>query len=102
MEKANIHKTIDTNYKGGKVICKCGWEHPLGDGFNVYHIDNCPNCTPELKTRAQRKVTYWGGKNMTADIGENIYFVLSNGINIRYSFVGTSHTGLSMNKANTL
>jgi len=86
MDKANISKTVDTNYKGGFVECKCGMNHPLGDGFNQYHIDNCPDCTPELKVRDQRKVIYYDHdvKSLKADIGSNIYYVLSNGINVRH------------------
>lgn len=102
MKTAQVTETKDLNYKNGYLQCKCGYRKEMGNGFNGYHIENCPECTPELETRTQRKVIYGDGKNknnMTADIGTNIYFVLSNGIHMRHSFCGTSHTGLSLRKA---
>lgn len=87
MKKANIYKEINTNYENGFVECKCGNHKTLGDGFNQYFIENCPDCTPELETRNQRKVIYYDEsvKSLKADIGDNIYYVLSNGINVRHS-----------------
>jgi len=86
MERAKIYKSVDTNYKGGFVECKCGYHKDFGDGFNQYHIENCPECTPELKTRTQETVQYWDKdrRMMRVDKGENIYFVIDNGINVRY------------------
>ena len=87
MKKANINKTVNTNYKTGFVKCKCGNHHHLGDGFSQYHTDACPDCTPELETRNQKKVIYWDKdrRSLKADLGSNIYYVLSNGINVRHS-----------------
>lgn len=104
MKTAIIYKTIDKKYKDGEVVCVCGYKKTLGDGFNTYLIKNCPSCTPELETRIQRKVTYFDKvrRTLRADIGQNIYFVLSNGINIRYesNFI-TTHFG-SEKKLNNL
>lgn len=102
MEQANINKTVDTKYKNGFVLCNCGYKKELGDGFNQHYIDNCPNCTAELTTINQRKVIYGGNKCMTADIGTNIYFVISNGIHVRYSFSGRSYYNLSIQSADKL
>ncbi len=89
MKKAFINKIVDTNYKDGFVSCKCGYKKDLGDGFNQYHIDNCPSCTKELETRQQRKVVFYDEdeKRLKAEVGTNIYFVLSNGIHVRFEKV---------------
>jgi len=86
MERVEIYETIDTNYKKGKVECKCGHVHELGDGFNVYKVGNCPECS-EVKMRNQKKVILWDKeqKSLKAEIGKSLYYVLSNGINIRHS-----------------
>ena len=103
MDNAKVYKTDDLNYKNGFVKCKCGYNHPLGDGFNGYYIESCPDCTPTLKTRNQRKVIFGKRNNLTVEIGKNIYFVLSNGIHIRYSSdIYRRYTGLSERKADKL
>jgi len=102
MQRALITETELTGWKNGYVQCKCGWRKDLGEGFNGYKIANCPACTPILETRTQRKVIYGTPSNYTADVGVNTYFLLSSGISIRYSFSGTSHTGLSMRRAQNL
>ena len=103
MNIANINKTDDLNYKAGFVQCACGWHKELGNGFNGYHIDNCPSCTPELSTRLQRKVTYGKAKSLTVEIGKFIYFVISNGCNIQYSrFAERVYNGLSKRQADNI
>lgn len=85
--QAQIYKTVDTNYKKGLVKCRCGYFKELGDGFNRYFIESCPKCDKGVQTRDQRKVIYYdsGRGSLRADIGSNVYFVLSNGIHVRYS-----------------
>jgi len=87
MDTAELVKTVDLNYKGGYVECACGWRKDLGDGFNGYHIANCPACTPGLRTRIQRKVIYWDKKrhSLRADIGQNVYFNIKGSITVRYA-----------------
>jgi len=103
MQKAEITETKDLNYKAGYIECACGWRKELGDGFNGYHIANCPNCTAALTTRNQRKVIFGENKRLTAEIGENWYFVLSNGIHVRYQkVVHARHTGLTERQADKL
>lgn len=103
MERAAITETVDTNYKGGFVKCACGWFKEFGDGFNQYHIANCPACTPQLKTRDQRKVTTGRPGNLKVEIGRHTYFVLDNGIHVRYSAqVSRTYTGLSERSADSL
>jgi len=103
MQKAEVTETVDLKYKAGYIQCACGWRKELGDGFNGYHIANCPSCTSGLATRDQRKVTFGQRNNLTVEIGRNIYFVLSNGIHVRYSAnVISRHTGLSERQADRL
>jgi hypothetical protein len=103
MKIANVNKTDDLNYKGGFVECVCGWKEELGNGFNGYHIDNCPVCTPELETRNQHKVTVGKPNNYTVTLGNHIYFILSNGINVQFSkTVYSTFTGLSEKQADKI
>ena len=102
MKRTEITQTVDTGYKAGFVKCSCGYQKDLGDGFNQYHIDHCPECTPELETRSQRKVMYGSKNSYTVDIGKPVYFVLSNGINVRYSFTGQTYRGLSERQADNM
>lgn len=83
MQFANLTSTDDLNYKQGFVECACGWRKELGNGFNGYHIDVCPSCTPELQTRTQSKVMFGEHKNLTVEIGSFRYFVIKNGIHVR-------------------
>lgn len=104
-KQAEIIKTNDLNYNQGYVMCNCGWVQKLGDGFNGYHISSCPNCDKTIDIRNQRKVIYGDGENkqnMSVDIGENWYFVLTNGINVRYKKNVHTTTGLSMRQADDL
>lgn len=105
MTTAEVIKTDDLGYKAGFVECSCGWKQELGDGFNGYHIANCPSCTLDLTTRIQRKVVYndkWHS-GLTADIGANHYFAMSNGINVRYyTSKIVSHYGLTEKQADKL
>lgn len=105
MKLANVSETKDLNYQNGYVECKCGWRKELGNGFNGYHIDNCPKCTLTLYTMNRRKVTTGSpkGKNLTVKLGSFTYFVLSNGIHVQYSAsVSSVHTGLSEKMADRL
>ena len=105
MQTAEVTHTDDLGYKDGFVACACGWRHELGDGFNGYHIASCPSCTPTLNTLLQRKVIYNDKQHpkLRADIGSNYYFVLSNGIQIRYKTAGiVSHFGLTERQADKL
>ncbi len=87
MKRAKIYKTIDTNYKNGFILCQCGYKKELGNGFNEYYINHCPKCCDILETRKQSKVIYYDKKldTLRADIGSNMYFTISNGINMRYT-----------------
>lgn len=93
MIKAEVFETVDVDYKGGRIECACGWTHDLGDGFNIFKITTCPNCDKTITTRIQNKVSYWdkSRRKMRHDVGDNRYFVLSNGIHVRY-FVGHINT----------
>ena len=105
MKRARINNYLDLKYKGGYVLCKCGWSKELGDGFNGYEIDNCPECTPELETRSQRKVTVGKPNNLTVTLGNHVYFVLDgkHGIHVQFSKqVYSTHTGLSERRADAL
>lgn len=93
MKRAEIIKHVDLKYKNGYVECACGWHKDLGDGFNGYHIDVCPACTQQLEVRHQRRVIYNGTDDMQADVGDNVYFALSNGINVRYSNATRTYYG---------
>lgn len=85
MNQAEVTETIDQNYKGGYVQCRCGWRKELGNGFNGYHIANCPLCTKKLQTRNQRKVVTGNPQHgLDVSIGSHKYFVLSNGIHVQY------------------
>lgn len=86
MKFSNVNRTEDISYKGGFVKCACGWRKDLGDGFNGYHIDNCPSCSPQLFTRDQRKVITGSktGRGIDVSIGGHTYFVLSNGIHVQF------------------
>lgn len=104
MERAEVTK-YDLGYRGGFINCACGWKHDLGDGFNGYHIANCPQCTPELHTHSQRKVMYNDKihPRLRVDIGDNRYFVLSNGLNVRYAALHIqSYYGLTEEQADRL
>jgi len=86
MKTANVTNTVDLNYNNGYVECACGWYKNLGNGFNGYHIDACPACTPELETRNQRKVITGGNySGFQVTVGNHVYFVISNGIHVQYS-----------------
>jgi hypothetical protein len=87
MKRAAVTETVNTGYKAGYVQCACGWRKELGDGFDGYHIANCPECTSELHTRDQRKVTTGRpvGHGLTVSLGRHIYFVMDNGIHIQFS-----------------
>lgn len=85
MQTAQVTKTDDLNYKDGFVKCACGYEKTLGNGFNGYHIANCPQCTPDLHLRRQNTVTTGSKGNYTVRHGAFEYFVLSNGIHVQYS-----------------
>lgn len=106
MQHAQVVSTEDLLYKGGFVHCDaCNWHHELGDGFNGYHVNACPSCTPDLETRSQRKVVYNDKihSGLRVDIGHNGYFVLSNGIHVRYETSGIqSHFGLTEKQADRL
>ncbi len=102
-KNSQVYKTVDTNYKDGFVQCDCGWKQSLGDGFNQYYIGSCPDCDPTISTRNQRKVTYGRPNNLTVEIGDNIYFVLSNGIHVRFKkHIYETHHGLSERQADML
>lgn len=105
IDKATVLENKDLNYKSGYVECQCGWRKELGDGFNGHHIDCCPDCTPSLRTRSQRKVTTGSprGANLTVKLGRFVYFVMSNGIHIQYSAdVHTTRAGLTERQADKL
>jgi len=106
MKNANVSETVDLKYKSGYVKClNCNWRKELGDGFNGYLIDSCPNCTPELETHYQRKVMYNDKvhRPLTVEIGTNIYFVLSNGIHVRYeAHIYQTYHGLTEAEADKL
>lgn len=85
MKTANVNKTVDLNWKNGYVLCKCGYRKELGNGFNAYLIDNCPECTPALETRSQRKVMTGSKGNLKVELGAFTYFVLSNGIHVQFA-----------------
>lgn len=86
---SQIVKKIDTdNYKDGFVQCiSCGWHKDLGDGFNQYHIDKCPNCSPDITTRIQNTVTVGRIGNYEVRHGKYIYFVIDGAIHIQFSGV---------------
>jgi hypothetical protein len=100
METAKVIKTDDLDYKKGFVQCACGWRKELGDGFNGYHIATCPKCDPTITIRHQERVV-WGTKTgMNVEIGDNQYFVLSNGIHVRYAAnIRERYTGLTPRQA---
>jgi len=103
MKLSHVHETIDTDYKDGKAICRCGWVDDLGDGFNEYHIDSCPDCEPKLETRCQRKVITGFKNNYNVSLGKHIYFVLDNGIHLLYEKqVSSRHTALSLRRADNM
>lgn len=103
MSKAIVTKTVDLHWKGGYVECACGWRKELGNGFNGYHIASCPACAPSIETRDQRKVVFGERGKLTAEIGHNLYFALSNGIHIRYAkTVVHRETGLTEKQADRL
>lgn len=80
---STVTNTNDLNYKQGYVKCACGWSKELGDGFNGYHIDCCPNCDKTLATRTQNQVTIGPVRNTVTYYGVFKYFVPSNGNNVR-------------------
>lgn len=107
IERAHVSEYIDLKYKGGYVQCRCGWRKELGDGFNGYHVDQCPSCTPLLKTQRQRKVVTGNprGRKLTASIGDHVYFVLDgdHGIHVQFSKrVDRTVSGLSESQADKL
>lgn len=104
MQYANLLEEKDLNYKNGYVQCVCGWRKELGNGFNGYHIDHCPKCTPELETRSQRKVTTGSRKTgYTVTIGNHVYFVIKDCIHVLYSeTVYQTYTGLTIRQADAL
>lgn len=81
---STVTSTSNLNYKKGYVQCACGWRKELGDGFNGYHIDCCPNCNTKLETRVQNQVVIGPWNKTTTFYGVFKYFVLSNGIHIQY------------------
>lgn len=82
---ANLIQTIDTKYKNGLVQCQCGWGKELGDGFNQYHIDKCPNCSKEITTRIQHELIVGSPKHYIIKYGEFVYFIINNCIHVQYS-----------------
>jgi hypothetical protein len=107
LERAHVSDYIDLKYKGGYVKCACGWQKELGDGFNGYQIDNCPSCTPGLQVTHQRKVITGNprGRNLTASLGDHVYFVLDgdHGIHVQFSKnVQRTVSGLSERQADNL
>ncbi len=105
MKPAHVTAYIDKGYKGGTIDCACGWHKELGDGFNAYRIANCPQCTPELETRTQRKVVVGSPRNLTVTLGNHVYFVLDgeHGIHVQFSKqVSATYTGLSKRGADRL
>lgn len=103
MKTAEVLETKDMNYKNGYVECACGWRHEFRDGFNGHHIASCPFCDLKLDIREQRKVTYGRRNNLTVEIGKHWYFVMSNGIHVRYKKrIDRTYTGLSMRRADNL
>lgn len=102
METAKVIKTIDWAYKNGFAQCQCGWRQYFENGFNEYHIERCPECS-DIEIRHQRKVTYGSRNNYTVEIGDNYYFVLSNGIHVRFKQrIYNTYTGLSESQADRL
>lgn len=96
MRMAELIKTVDLAYKDGYVQCACGWRKDLGDGFNGYHIAQCPTCDPTLHTWIQRVVIYWDKDRRTsrADIGDNRYFTIKGSITVQFSANNiTTHWG---------
>lgn len=103
MQRAEVISVDDLNWKNGFVKCACGWKKTLRNGFNGYHIANCPKCTPELETRIQRKVTTGSSPNLTVELGTFHYFALSNGIQVQYSaYVTQTIRGLSERRAESI
>lgn len=92
-EKSEVLETLDLKYKGGYVQCQCGYKKELGDGFNGYLIDGCPACE-KVKTLTREKVTYFDKRinNLVCEHGTHTYFILSNGIHVRYAAVVTNRT----------
>lgn len=103
-EHAELVKTEELNWKNGYVQCACGWRKELGDGFNGYHIDACPDCTPELRTRVQRKVTTGSPRHgLTVELGQFTYFVIKNCMHVQYGKkVSQTFTGLSERQADRI
>lgn len=81
---AQITKTNNLNYKNGFVQCACGWEKPLGNGFNGYHIARCPYCCPKLPVHVRNQVLTGTAGNYIVKHGSFYYFALSNGIYVQY------------------
>lgn len=105
-KNASITTTVDTNYKGGFIRCEeCGWSHTLGDGFNQHYLESCPNCDDSITTRIQDKVVYNDKQHsgLRADLGNNHYFAMSNGVHVRYKLgYICSHYNLTEGQANRL
>lgn len=81
---AKVIKTIDTNYKNGKVTCNCGWTKEFGAGFNQYQIESCPNCDSRITTRVQTIVATGCLRGEKIQEGKFYYFAMDNGIHTQY------------------
>lgn len=101
---AQLTNTKDLKWKAGFVQCACGWRKDLGDGFNGYHINKCPQCSPEITTRIQRKVTVGNPRHgLTVTLGSHVYFTIDNCIQVQFSKqVYSTHTGLTEKQADRL
>lgn len=87
MTKVKVIETIvEDGYPNGSLTCNnCGWVHHMGEGFKKHIIEHCPNCH-SVDYRIQKEVIYWD-KTLDRgrkDSGENFYFILDNGLHIRY------------------
>lgn len=86
IENADLVKTIDTNYKNGFVECNCGWRKELGDGFNQYYINKCPNCSL-ITTREQTALITGTKNNYKIMNGKFTYFVINNCIHVLFKSI---------------
>lgn len=84
-------KESSPRWKNGYVQCACGWRKRLGDGFDGYHIDFCPNCNSEIDTRIQSTVTVGRPGNYEIKHGHYRYFVIKDAIHVQFDGV-TYHT----------
>jgi len=100
MTKINVTEVIDTGYENGYVECNCGWKKALGDGYNIYRINTCPNCSKEAVVLTKRKMITTSGTGYDVKIGQHKFFELSNGLVIVFdSLINAEYKRVTFNKA---